>query len=377
MAKTSPRARPSAPAASKPLTDGHAGRGSNGAAGDPDGGTGGVHELLKSAVEEAARLLHADGAMVYLFEPDSDVLRYAHDAGIESERSREWIRSIRLPVGTGMFGRAVAERGVVQTDDYAEDASFQHAPDPDGVVADIGIRSMVVAPLVAGEQVFGALGTFSRRPGAFGEADVALVRALADHAGFAMANARLIDELGRSRQEVADRADAERALREIAARISASSDLPAVLQRGVDEAARLLRADAARIDLIEETTGLLRWAYASSAQRPSDEDWPDDPEETLDQGISGQAVVRGEVVWTGDYLRDERFPHGSGADQYVSRTGINSVMAAPLIGDAGAFGALTIMSDRANAWAEPDADLLEAIANQTAITITTARLIDE
>ena len=99
-----------------------------------------------------------------------------------------------------------------------------------------------------------------------------------------MSNARLIDALDASRRELAERADVERSLREIAARISAATDLPAVLQLGVDEAARLLHADGARIDLIDPDLGLLRWAYASGAVEPSDEDWPDDPDETARPG---------------------------------------------------------------------------------------------
>ena len=59
--------------------------------------------------------------MVYLVDPATGHLRFAHDAGIRSPRSRAWVRSIELPVGTGMFGRAVAERGVVMTDDYLAD----------------------------------------------------------------------------------------------------------------------------------------------------------------------------------------------------------------------------------------------------------------
>ena len=111
---------------------------------------------------------------------------------------------------------------------------------------------------------------------------------------------------------------------------------PAVLQLGVDEAARLLRADGARIDLIDPTLGLLRWAYASGAIQPSDEEWPDDPDETLDQGISGKAVVSGRAFWSGDYVNDTRFSHGRGADQYVSGSGLHSVMAAPLTVEGGA-----------------------------------------
>ena len=94
-----------------------------------------------------------------------------------------------------MFGRAVADRAVVKTDDYANDAAFPHSPDADKVVEDVGIRSMVVAPMVSGDEVFGALGTFSIRTDAFDPAQIALVRSLADHAAAAMANARLIADL--------------------------------------------------------------------------------------------------------------------------------------------------------------------------------------
>ncbi len=345
--------------------------------GDPDGGHGDIHDQLVSAVAETARLLEADGAMVYLVDPETGHLRFAHDAGIRSPRSRAWVRSIVLPMGVGIFGRAVAERNVVGTDDYLADPAIEHAEGTDRVVADIGIRSMVAAPLINGGTIYGALGAFSAKPAAFDPPQVALVRALADHAAAAMANARLIDALDHSRVELAKRAEVERSLREIAARISAASDLPAVLQSAVDEAARLLRADGARIDLLDPVSGLLRWAYASGAQRPDDEQWPDDPDETLEQGVAGQAVVHGRATWTGDYLHDQRFPHGLGADTYISGTGIQSVMAAPLIGEAGPFGAVTIYTDRPDAWSDADAALLVAIADQAAITITTTRLIDE
>ena len=51
---------------------------------DPDGGHGEIHDQLIAAVEETARLLEADGAMVYLLDPDTGHLRFAHDAGIKS-----------------------------------------------------------------------------------------------------------------------------------------------------------------------------------------------------------------------------------------------------------------------------------------------------
>ncbi len=340
--------------------------------------TGGpVADLLQAAVDEAARLLEADGAIVYLLDEPAGLLRFAFEAGIRDLRGRRGVRRLELPLGQGMFGVATAERRVVHTTDYPSDHSFTHAEAADRFVAEVGIRSMVTAPLVAGERVFGALGTYARRANAFSDAQVRLVRALADHAAAAMANALLIEELDRSREEHARRAERERTLREIATRISALHDPADVIQEAVDEAARLLGAEGARLDLVDPKLGLLRWAYQSGANRPSDEIWPEDPGEELEQGVSGRAVVDGRVYFTGDYLADDRFVHRTGPDSYVASVGIRSVMAAPLIGDRGAFGALTIYTTRADAWNADDAGLLEALATEAAIALRNARLIEE
>src|SRR4029078_4195585 len=100
-----------------------------------------AHARLIAAVDEAPRLLEADGAMIYLVDPATGHLRFAHDAGIKSRRSRAWVRSLDLPIGGGIFGRAVAERAVVRTSDYLADAAFDHAAETDRVVQDLGIRS--------------------------------------------------------------------------------------------------------------------------------------------------------------------------------------------------------------------------------------------
>jgi PAS domain S-box-containing protein len=349
--------------------------GDAGDVGPPANGSA-VETLLVSAVDEAARLLDADGAMVYLLDRETGVLRFAFDAGIRSERSRRWVRRIELPIGRGMFGRAVADRAVVKTDDYANDAAFEHAADADRVVADVGIRSMVVAPLVAGDEVFGALGTFSTRTGAFNPAQIALVRALADHAAAAMANVRLIGDLDRSRRELAQRAEIERSLREIAARISSATDLDAVLQRTVDEANRLVHADGAILDVLEPETDTLRWAFDSGlALLFSDEERADLWIE-LGVGATGRALAENRVLVAGDNLTAE-FPASPQSDLFFGRTGFRSMIAAPIAGEAGRLGVLEVYSCRPNAFDAEDGQVIQTLASQAAIAITNARLIEE
>jgi PAS domain S-box-containing protein len=353
-----------------------------GAASDAPGAPAAVGEvdqkILHHALEEAARLLRADGAMAYLLDPASGVLRFADDAGITDARRRRWVRSLKVEPGVGMFGRAVAEGRITQTGNYPEDPSFVHFPGADRVVKTLAISSFLVAPLVAGARTFGAMGTYSSRRDAFDENDVALVRALADHAAAAMANAELIHELAGSRAEVERRADAERALREIGARILALRQPDEVLQLAVDEAARLLHADGARIDLLSEADGGLYWAYdATTGKRPGLGPISGSGEAQAGEGISGRAVREMRPVFTGDYLADDRFDHASAPDEHVRRYAIRSVVAVPLVGDRGPLGTLTVYTGRPDAFGERDARLLEALAGQAAIAMTNAGLIEQ
>ena len=344
----------------------------------PAGPAADADAILRRAVDEAARLLATDGAMAYLLDPESGILRFAHDAGITDDRRREWVRSLKVDIGVGMFGRAVAEGEVTVTGDYQSDTSFVHFPDADRLVQDIDIHSFVVAPLRSGDRIFGAMGTFSSRRDAFGDAEVALVRALADHAAAAMANADLIEQLGRSRAEVEHRAEAERALREIGGRIIALRHPEEVLQRSVDEAARLLGADGARIDILDEKSGGLYWAYdATTGRLPGLGPIAGTGEAKAGEGISGRAVREMRAVFTGDYLNDDRFEHASAPDEHVRKNQIRSVVAVPLVGDRGPLGTLTVYTSEVDAFSEDDARLIEALAGQAAIAMTNARLIEE
>ena len=336
-----------------------------------------VDHLLRYAAEEAARLLAADGAILYLLDPATGRLRFTHDAGTHSIGPDHWIRELELPIGVGMFGRAVAERRVVVTGDYAADEAFTHGPGPDRFVDEVGIRSLVVAPMATDDEVFGALGTFSTAKDAFAAPQVGLVRALADHAALAMANARLIEELARSESALSRQADIERSLRELGTRISGARDPGAVVQNTIDEALRLLGGEGARIDIVDPAVRLLKGLYSAGDEYIAQEDWPEDPDDTLEVGVSGRAVMTGESVIVGNYLTDPSIVHGHGPDTYARSKGIAGVIATPLIGDQGPFGAITIWSTKPDAFGPSDAALLETIAGQAAVALGRARLIEE
>ncbi len=331
--------------------------------------------LLQHVTDEANRLVSGDGTILDVVQPGTRILVWAYDSGLARSFAPDEISDYTLPIGVGLTGRAVEERRVlVAGDDLVHE--FPPSDDSDRFFELTGFRSMIAAPIGDDRTPLGALEVYSTRPDAFDDDDAALVGALADHAAVALITARRMADLTESKAEIARRAAEERSLRQMAARLTAIRQPETIVQETVDVAARLLRADGARIDLIDPVLRLLRGAYMSGGARPTEEEWPDTPDETIDTGISGLVVAEARTFYTGAYLEDDRFRHGSGSDTYIRNQGIHSVMAAPLIGEDGPFGAITVYTTRGEAFDDAGAELLEAIATQAAIAFANARLIE-
>jgi PAS domain S-box-containing protein len=96
----------------------------------------------------------------------------------------------------------------------------------------------------------------------------------------------------------------------------------------------------------------------------------------IGSGIAGMAAAERRVRWTGDYLADIDFPHDAG-DARIEAQSIRSMISAPLIGTDLLLGTLTVQSMEASAFGPDDAELLQLLADQAAITLTNARLYAE
>jgi PAS domain S-box-containing protein len=333
-----------------------------------------VHDLLRQAVAEAIALLDADGGLVYLLDADRTALNLLEDAGVTAEPGGVATRGIRIPLGAGMFGLAVAERRVVSTGDYAADRSFRHTPTTDRVVAEGGMVSMVVAPLLAGTVILGAMGVFSRRANAWSDASIALVRSLAAHAASTLANQGLIDELERSREQLERRASLERRLHDLVGSLASIRDPDVLLRRVMDTAATLSGARGALIDRVDDD-GHLHVAYSVIDGHPDEDAAAQVPHDGW--GVMGRAMQERRVIVTGDYGADDSFVHAPPSDALASRLGIRSVVAAPMIAYGEIVGVLAAHSDRIDAFGAEAVQLMSTLANHAAVAIANARRMEE
>ena len=199
-----------------------------------------------------------------------------------------------------------------------------------------------------------------------------------------MANTRLIEELDRSRQELdrsrndlERRADAEQALREIAARITALRDPAEILQEVVELASRLVGGQGAILDLLDPATGDLRWAYDDGLARLFTAEERAKLWISVGDGATGVAVAEDRVVIAGDDLA-ALFPPGPETTEFYERTGFRSMIAAPITGERRAARRHRgLRRPTATPSTSRTPTLIRALAGQAAIAITNARLIAE
>ena len=329
--------------------------------------------LLQQVVDAARRLVGADGSVLDLVEPDGDTIRWRFDAGVAHLFTADEIAQMTIPVGIGATGRAVAENRVITASDDPK-SLFPDSAINDRFFDGTGFRSMIVAPVSGESGPLGALEVYATRPGAFDDDDAAVIRSLAAQAAIAITNARLIEELNRSRREVGRRAAAEQSLREIAARITAIRETDDLLQHVADEAARLLDSEGAIIDVLDPISGSIAVGYVAGIDPDRADRWAGSRvgEDIVRRALAGRAPL-----FTPDYLDDERFEVDADAAEAARGLGLRSIAIAPLVSERGALGTIAVFSPEPGRFGEDHANLLGALANQAAIAMLNASLIDD
>lgn len=141
-----------------------------------------LEKVMALVVERVPQATNGSGAVIELVEGDTLVYRAASGA------AKAHI-GLRLPFAGSLSGLAVTSKSVMRSDDTDLD------PRVDGAACRaIGIRSMVIAPLLEGGFAVGALKTFSSRPNTFNDLDLYALQLLAGMASGALTQARTFRE---------------------------------------------------------------------------------------------------------------------------------------------------------------------------------------
>jgi GAF domain-containing protein len=219
---------------------------------------------------------------------------------------------------------------------------------------------------LAGEEAVGVIGLGNwDREDAFDESDVQLLTTLASSMGVAIENARLLDETQRRASEMA-------ALTEIGREITATLDLPTVLERIATRAQAVVNARDVVLRLLEPdgslpaVVALGRHAEQQKALilRPG-------------QGLTGHVAESGVAEIINFPTQDPRIAHVPGT--VAEEDEREAIIVAPLLSREKVIGVMNLWRDRIDdgPFTQSDLDFLIGLSRQAAIAIHNARLFAE
>jgi two-component system NtrC family sensor kinase len=330
-----------------------------------------VQPVFNAIAENAARLCAAEFCFVFRF--DGELLHPVAYHGV----SRQGIEAVRAnfpqqPNSGNVTGRAFMSGAIEQIPDVFADSDYQML----SLAKIMSYRSAIGVPLVREGRPIGSLAVTRRAVGLFPERHVALLRTFADQAVIAIENVRLLEEantlftdLTTRNLELKESLQQQTATADVLKVISRSAfDLQAVLDTLVESAEQLCDAHDAAIFLREQDTLHLRAHHG-----PIPIDFPGWP--VSRNWVTGRAVLERRSIHVPDLTATpDEFPDGH---SMAVRMGHRTILAAPLLRQEAATGALVIRRTEVRPFTEKQIELVQTFADQAVIAIENVRLFDE
>ena len=199
---------------------------------------GGVQPILNSIAQTAARLCEANDALIILVEGDRVAVVARH--GLLPTRHKLG-ETYALSEDT-VSNRAITQRRTIHLRDLAESARSRFL-DSKALQLPLGVRTMLVTPLLRDGAAIGAIGIRRTKVQPFTPKQIALLKTFADQAVIAIENARLSQELHGRNRELTEALDQQTATSEILRVIASSpTDVQPVFDAIIANAVRLCGA---------------------------------------------------------------------------------------------------------------------------------------
>ena len=231
-----------------------------------------------------------------------------------------------------------------------------------------GARTVCGTPLRRDGKAIGALLIFRDKLKPFIDDELALLQTFADQAVIAIENARLFNEVQGRTRELSESLEYQTATGDVLNVISRSpSNIQPVLDTIVETASRLCDSYDTII-FLRESDALQVGAHRGPILLDFDK-------LPIRHGaVSGRAVLDRRSVHVHDVITSQEFPDGQAMG---SQLGYRTILAAPLLKENVAIGAIVVRRAEVRPFADKQIALLQTFADQAAIAIENVRLFDE
>lgn len=316
-----------------------------------------LHRVFETIAETATQVCDAFDAVVVLVA-GSELVRVAHYGLIAAGPVGG-----RLAIRGTVAGRVVLYGRAVQVEDLTAADDF---PEAQALARGSGYRTTLGVPLLREGVAMGAIIVRRTEVRPFSGVEVELLETFATEAVIAMESARLFSELQARRRELSEALEPQTATAEILRVISRSpTDLQPMLDTIVRNAGRVCDAVDATVVLIDggELAVAAHHGPIDAGQRGM--------RIPLSAGtVMGRTVLEGRPVRVEDLASADDFPEGRAL---ARRFGHRSTLAAPLLREGAAVGAILIRRTEVRPFSDKQVELLKPFADLAVIAIENAR----
>jgi signal transduction protein with GAF and PtsI domain len=269
------------------------------------------------------------------------------------------IGRITIGLGEGITGWVAREQTrVVISSNASDDPRFKFFHN----LPEDRYQAFVSVPVMAKKEVVGVINVQHKRPRRYRPDELALLSTMANQVGGAIENARLYDEMKRKALQL-------ETLSQVSETVVSNRLIEDMMHLMVVMTAQMMGSKICSIMLLDQQASELRIVATQSLS----EQYRLKPNLKVGQSISGRVVQERRPIIVADVTRDRTYMYSD----LARKEGLCSLLSVPMMVRDKMVGVINSYTSQPHAFTAEEVKLMQAIANQAAIAIEHATLLEK
>ncbi|MDQ6733237.1 MAG: GAF domain-containing protein [Nitrospirota bacterium] len=314
-----------------------------------------LETVLSHIVDIVTEVTKGDACLLYLLSDSREelILRASKNP------HPKLIGRITIGLGEGITGWVARERTrVVISSNASDDPRFKFFHN----LPEDRYQAFLSVPIMAKKEVVGVINVQHKRLRRYRPDELALLTTIANQVGGAIENARLYDEMTRKARQL-------ETLSQVSETVVSNRVIEDVMHLMVTMTAQMMESKICSIMLLDHATQELRIVATQSLS----EQYRLKPNLKLGQSISGRVVQERRPMIVPDVTCDRHYMY----PDIAKKEGLCSLLSVPMMIREKVVGVINSYTSMPHLFTTDEVKLMQAIANQAAIAIEHATLIEK